>query len=415
MKGSRIYILSVILLAVVLMCIQMRLPHDFTWRESYATDDREPYGCFVFDSIMRQTMPHGYEVKNLPISKLSKECRTKKQNVLIAAPLISLSYSDCRSLKRLAESGADIIVAARNTEDTHTDSVLEKEFGIKYVEYDYVTVYKVVSAAKKNNMDHAFDTIRWTQDVVFPQKEYRCYAFITNQYLAVFDESRKGRVLAYTGEKVVAYRMPFGKGSITFVSTSLAFTNYGVISPSISGYAMRLMSQIASRHVVRTTTFLTSPDEAIGGYESPTGYFFKDPPLRLALLVSFLAVVIFMITNARRRQRAIPVLPAKRSNSLEFIRLVGSLYWQSHDNADLVRKKYSLFCDKIRRETGIDLSNVADDGNSFSMLSRHTGIDSDEIKRMILNARFLTFKDTGVSDKELKDAVDDMDRIEAKV
>ena len=177
---------------------------------------------------------------------------------------------------------------------------------------------------------------------------------------------------------------------------------------------MRLMSQIASRHVVRTTTFLSSPDEA-GGYESPTGYFFKDPPLRLALLVSFFVVVIFMVTNARRRQRAIPVLPAKRSNSLEFIRLIGSLYWQSHDNADLVRKKYSFFCDKIRRQTGIDLSNVADDGDNFCMLSSHTGIDSEEIKRMILNARFLTFKDVAVSDKELKDAVDDMDRIEAKI
>lgn len=414
MKRSRIYMLSVIFLAVVLMCIQMRLPHDFSWRESYAADDREPYGCFVFDSIMRQTMPHGYEVKNLPIKKLSKECREKKQNVLIAAPLISLSRSDCRSLKQLAESGADIIVAARNTEDLRTDSALEKEFGIKYLEYDYVTASKVVSAAKPNSMEHAFDTIRWTQDVVFPQKEYRCYAFVTNQYLAVFDESHKGRVLAYTGEKVVAYRMPFGNGSITFVSTSLAFTNYGVISSSISGYTMRLMSQIASRHVVRTTTFLSSPDEA-GGYESPTGYFFKDPPLRLALLVSFFVVVIFMVTNARRRQRAIPVLPAKRSNSLEFIRLIGSLYWQSHDNADLVRKKYSFFCDKIRRQTGIDLSNVADDGDNFCMLSSHTGIDSEEIKRMILNARFLTFKDVAVSDKELKDAVDDMDRIEAKI
>lgn len=414
MKRSRIYILSVILLAIVLMCIQMRLPHDFSWMESYATDDREPYGCFVFDSIMRQTMPHGYEVKNLPISKLSKECQAKKQNVLIAAPLISFSRSDCRSLKQLAESGANIIVAARNTEDTHTDSVLEKEFGIKYVEYDYVTASKVVSAAKRNSMEHAFDTIRWNQDVVFPQKEYRCYAFVTNQYLAVLDESHKGRVLAYTGEKVVAYRMPFGNGSITFVSTSLAFTNYGVISSSISGYTMRLMSQIASRHVVRTTTFLSSPDET-GGYESPTGYFFKDPPLRLALLVSFFAVVIFMITNARRRQRAIPVLPKKRSNSFEFIRLIGSLYWQSHDNADLVRKKYSLFCDKIRRQTGIDLSNVADDGNNFSMLSRHTGIGCEEIKRMVLNARFLTFKDIAISDKELKDAIDDMDRIEAKI
>lgn len=415
MKGSRIYILSVILLAVVLMCIQMRLPHDFTWMESYAVDDREPYGCFVFDSIMRQTMPHGYEVKNLSVSKLCKECRTKKQNALIVAPLISLSYSDCRSLKQLAESGSDIIIAARNTEDVHTDSVLEKEFGIKYVVYDYVTVYKVATAAKNDNMEHAFDTIRWNYDIVYPQKEYRCYAFVTNQYLTVWDNGIKGKVLAYTGEKPVAYRIGLGKGSITFVSTSLAFTNYGVISPSISGYTMRLMSQIASRHVVRTTTFLPDAQKAVGGYESPTGYFFNDPPLRLALLVSFFAVVIFMLTNARRRQRAIPVLPAKRSNSLEFIRLIGSLYWQSHDNADLVRKKYSLFCDKIRRQIGVDLSNIADDGNSFSMLSRHTGIDGEEIKRMILNARFLTFKDIGVSDKELKDAVDDMDRIEARI
>lgn len=415
MKGSRIYILSVVLLAVVLMFIQMRLPHDFIWQESFATDDREPYGCFVFDSIMRQTLPHGYEVKNLSIHKLSKECREKKQNVLIVAPLISLSGSDCRSLKRLAEGGSDIIVAARNTNDSQTDSVLKKEFGIRYVAYAYVTEYEVLNAVKTNNMKHVFDSIRWNHDDVFPQKEYRCYAFVTNPYLLVLDENHKGRVLAYTGEKVVAYRMRLGKGSITFVSTNLAFTNYGVISSSISGYTMRLMSQIAGRHVVRTTTFLPSPDKAVGGYESPTGYFFKEPPLRLALLLSVCAVIIFMIFNARRRQRAIPVLPTKKSNSLEFTQLIGSLYWQSHDNTDLVRKKYSLFCDKIRRQTGIDIGNVADDENNFSQLSRHTGIGSEEIKRMILNARFLTFKEIGISDNELKGAIDDIDMIEGKI
>lgn len=415
MKGSKMYILAVAVLAVVLIAIQVRLPHKFSWEETHDPDDREPYGCFVFDSIMRQTMPKGYEVRNIPVWKLCDESVKKKQNVLVAASLVSLSYDDARRLKKLAESGSNIILAARNTDDLKTDSALADVFGVKFCSGSFVSESEVLRAATNGELKDVRDTIHWNGDMVFPKRDYCCYSFITNDYLAVFSDKYSGTTLARSDEKVVAYRMKIGKGSIVFVSTSLAFTNYGVMSRSIDGYAMRLMSQIANRHVVRTTVFNPSETSGHGGYQSPTGYFVKDPPLRLALLTAFGSIILFMVFNARRRQRAIPLLSEKKSNSLEFTQLIGSLYWQSHDNVDLVRKKYQLFCERIRSVTGADLLNIADDEPNFGIISRHTGISADEIRRMILDVRMLTFNETGIADAEMKKAIDGMDRIESKL
>ena len=51
-----------VVLFVLLFLLQMRLPKKFEWNATYYHADRQPFGCYVFDSVLTESMPKGYQV-----------------------------------------------------------------------------------------------------------------------------------------------------------------------------------------------------------------------------------------------------------------------------------------------------------------------------------------------------------------
>ena len=89
MKGSRIFIVCITLFLLVMFLIQLQMPKQFSWTPTFAHDDRNPFGCYVVDSMLSHAMPNGYTVQNKTLYQLSKE--TKKQGVLIVSNSLNLS------------------------------------------------------------------------------------------------------------------------------------------------------------------------------------------------------------------------------------------------------------------------------------------------------------------------------------
>ena len=126
-----------------------------------------------------------------------------------------------------------------------------------------------------------------------------------------------------SGEKSDVYRIHTKDNrEIILVGTPLLFTNYGVLNNS--AYVHRLMNRLKDLPVVRTEAYMPNYDAS---EESPLREFLKRPPLRWALYLVVLGIVLFMGFNARRRQRAIPVEQPPRNHQLDFIRHIGTLQY----------------------------------------------------------------------------------------
>ena len=54
MKSSYKFFLSMMVLFILMFLLQMQLPKKFVWNPTFYHADRQPFGCYVFDSIMRQ-------------------------------------------------------------------------------------------------------------------------------------------------------------------------------------------------------------------------------------------------------------------------------------------------------------------------------------------------------------------------
>lgn len=443
------------LVLFVLFCLlQVNLPKKFVWSPTFSHVDKQPLGCFVFDSVLTQSLPNGYHVTKKTFFQLDQEHAKEKISVLMVVDQHNLKQLDVKYLCNIARRGGKVMVVASSSFDDgrNADTVvvdeLERTFKVRIEDGTYFSLRGILSGLKAHDND-MYDTIYWNnRETMYAAQSYRMFYNMVGGTLFV-DSVPKVKRLAYTlstagydyrhdslyvgdftrfdtivdeKERIeridtfaikkvpTAVSVPYGKGEVIFVSSPLLFTNYGMLEGNTFVYIFRLMSYLADLPVYRTEAYVKT-DAMLVAEQSPFREFIKRPPLRWALYLALLGVVLFMIFTARRRQRVIPIMSKLANRSLEFIQLIGTLYYQRKDHVDLVRKKFKLFAEELRKTAGVDISDVNTDDREYLLLAEKTGMNSDRLKKVIRQIRLVLHSEDNISVEEMRSLIDAMDTI----
>ena len=454
MKSSRNFLFAMLVLFVLFCLLQVNLPKKFVWSPTFSHVDKQPLGCFVFDSVLTQSLPNGYHVTKKTFFQLDQEHAKEKISVLMVVNQQDLKQLDVKYLCNIARRGGKVMVVASSSFDDgrNADTVvvdeLERTFKVKIEDGIYFSLRGILSGLKAHDND-MYDTIYWNnRETMYAAQSYRMFYNMVGGTLFV-DSVPKVKRLAYTlstagydykhdslyvgdftrfdtivdkKERIeridtfaikkipAAVSVPYGKGEVIFVSSPLLFTNYGMLEGNTFVYIFRLMSYLADLPVYRTEAYVKT-DAMLVAEQSPFREFIKRPPLRWALYLALLGVVLFMIFTARRRQRVIPIMSKPANRSLEFIQLIGTLYYQRKDHVDLVRKKFKLFAEELRKTAGVDISDVNTDDREYLLLAEKTGMNSDRLKKVIRQIRLVLHSEGNISVEEMRSLIDAMDTI----
>lgn len=454
MKSSRNFLFAMSVLFVLFCLLQVNLPKKFVWSPTFSHVDKQPLGCFVFDSVLTQSLPNGYHVTKKTFFQLDQEHAKEKISVLMVVDQQNLKQLDVKYLCNIARRGGKVMVVASSSLDDgrNADTVvvdeLERTFKVRIEDGIYFSLRGILSGLKAHDND-MYDTIYWNnRETMYAAQSYRMFYNMVGGTLFV-DSVPKVKRLAYTlstagydykldslyvgdftsfdtivdeKERIeridtfaikkvpTAVSVPYGKGEVIFVSSPLLFTNYGMLEGNTSVYIFRLMSYLADLPVYRTEAYVKT-DAMLVAEQSPFREFIKRPPLRWALYLALLGVVLFMIFTARRRQRVIPIMSKPANRSLEFIQLIGTLYYQRKDHVDLVRKKFKLFAEELRKTAGVDISDVNTDDREYLLLAEKTGMNSDRLKKVIRQIRLVLHSEGNISVEEMRSLIDAMDTI----
>jgi len=82
---SKKFIAFILVLLVVMFAVQYRMPKRFVWEETYLHTDRQPFGCYVFDSLLSVAMPKGYTVTKQTLWQLNQDS-LKDHAVIVSMP-----------------------------------------------------------------------------------------------------------------------------------------------------------------------------------------------------------------------------------------------------------------------------------------------------------------------------------------
>lgn len=454
MKSSRNFLFAMLVLFVLFCLLQVNLPKKFVWSPTFSHVDKQPLGCFVFDSVLTQSLPNGYHVTKKTFFQLDQEHAKEKISVLMVVDQQNLKQLDVKYLCNIARRGGKVMVVASSSLDDgrNADTVvvdeLERTFKVRIEDGTYFSLRGILAGLKAHDND-MYDTIYWNnRETMYAAQPYRMFYNMVGGTLFV-DSVPKVKRLAYTlstagydyrhdslyvgdftgfdtivdeKERIeridtfaikkvpAAVSVPYGKGEVIFVSSPLLFTNYGMLEGNTSVYIFRLMSYLADLPVYRTEAYVKT-DAMLVAEQSPFREFIKRPPLRWALYLALLGVVLFMIFTARRRQRVIPIMSKPANRSLEFIQLIGTLYYQRKDHVNLVRKKFKLFAEELRKTAGVDISDVNTDDREYLLLAEKTGMNSDRLKKVIRQIRLVLHSEGNISVEEMRSLIDAMDTI----
>ena len=438
MKNTTRYILFITALVVAVIAFQLLMPTRFNWAPSYAHDDKNPFGCYVFDSLMAQTLPRGYRAEGTTLRQAADDSVVR--NVLVVTKRTELTPANVSDINRLLSRGATVMLAGVDISSDDTAYVAYHMGTYIYSHFDFQHVARGLAEHSPNIHDtlyyrysprvQAADSRCRQAGPRYANAEYRVLDDLVCGYIES-DTARahrgKTHTIAYMakGERYLdepkghhfcmAALYPQGRGRLVLVSTPLLFTNYGILDDGARPYVLRLMNLLSARATVRLDASMAGGavvgSEADRHNTTALSFIVAQPALRWAYYTLLVGIVLFFIFTARRRQRVIPIIAAPTNHDMEFVKLIGRLYFERHDNADLVLKRYAALTDTLRTDADIDLTDRRHLEDSLEQVAQLTGLSVAYIRQLVTEILDLRDQQLQVDDTTMMRLVRQMDEL----
>ena len=416
MKSSRLFIVVIIALMVVVILFEMNAPARFNWDDhSQSYKSKQPFGCYVMDSVLRASLPHGYEVIGSDFEQYIGENAKPVKHTFLFTNTFEYFRPDTNFLKMI-EEGNNAIIATDYNISYYDDST--EEMGLGYKCYSNNYYYDGDYFSKESlSINASYDTVYWESGEMFAPASYPINSVFCTKELIL---SSDYRILATLNEKhengsdgdvdTVAGIRDCGKGKIVVVSMPMLFSNYGILNDTIRPLVLRLLSQCSDLPMVRYDPSLMSEMEQDEQEDSPLHYLLANRPLRWALYLALTTVILFVLFSARRRQRVIPVIKPPVNHMMDFVKRIGGIYYKRHDNVDLLIKKYVTFGNELRTKAMINVDDYDHIDDELQSLSTRTGIPFKELQQQIYDVWRAT-NASSINDKRLQQLIDAMNNI----
>ncbi|UPL48079.1 DUF4350 domain-containing protein [Hymenobacter sublimis] len=373
MTRFRAFLLGLGLLFGAFIAVEYFRPQPTDWSPTFINRDKIPYGTYVlYDQLPTLFPGQPITAVRLPIANQllptlgvdadrdsaltvhGPVLRREAATYLFVNDQFVCSRLDRDALLRYLSRGNQAFVAAERMTSQLLDTLrLDIE---PVLDLDSL----LLSRAQGN---HGLSRATTTLTLVNPPRgAARRYRFPQSEVPAYF-RARKGSratVLAHDERRrPVLVWAPIGRGGLLLSTTPAAFSNLLLLRPATAGYAFAALSGLPAARPVFWDEY---QKQGPLGEQSLLRVIKQHEALRWALWLGLLGAVLFVVFEARRRQRIIPILQPLPNTTLLFTRTVAGLYRQGSNHALIAEKKIGLFLEYLRtryHEPTLDLADEA--------------------------------------------------------
>lgn len=303
--------------------------------------------------------------------------RAGRANYLFINEDFDLSRLDAHALLQYVARGNNAFVAAKNFGGA--GGLLRDSLGFRVKELAPITTKGYKGIFSIDSVD-----LRFTNPAL-ADAHIRLPGAGVEQYLQA-DSGRVGRTLATDAQgRAVFIRLDYGRGHVYLCTAPVAFTNYYLLRPRTAAFAGAALAYLPVRQAWWDEYMKQGPV----GEQSLLRVVFAHEALRWAYYLCLFGGLLFVLIEARRRQRIIPTIKPLPNTTLLFTRTVASLYRQGSNHALIAEKKVALFLDYLRnrfQEANPDFAD-ADFRERLSQKSGLTRARVDELLRLVNFAR----------------------------
>ncbi len=361
--GKRYYIILG-LLALLFILVNANTPNTVNWKPTFKQKDKNPYGAEVTYAFLEDIFGSGNISHNSSSPYDYLHLNMNAFNILYVAPVVSTSEIDRDAVLEFVEKGNDVFIAAN-----YFTGPLADTLGLSYNEIHNIP------------FDFSDSVSLSFTNPVFERTEYEFqHDHILNYIIPDTSKGREMVTLSESSDYQPHYvKVSVGKGNVYYHSNPLIFTNFNILHPSNQHkYISNCLSYLPKKQTVWNEYYTIGASQES---ETQLRYILKSPQLRWGYYILVAFIVVFMIFQSKRRQRAIPLVKPPKNTTLEFVETTGRLYFQQRDHANLALKKISFFLEKVRTKFYLNTS-VLDD-SFVEILASKSGVPQEEIRVLI--------------------------------
>lgn len=359
---------------VLVVMVQYNVPKPINWMESYSQQDKVPYGCFILKDLMPDLFP-SQTITEAKLPTYNQLKNQKNTNYIIINNTFETDKLDAEKLMEFVSDGNNLFIAANQFEGKFADTLnIDTKINFGYNREDSIVSINFTNEQLKNKVNY-----------IYSAKFPNCYfTSIDSNHTKVLGEDEYGNINFIN--------VKYGKGNIYINTLPKAFTNYYLTDSVNYDYAFRALSYLPNQTVIWDEYYKAGKRMV----SSPIRYILGEPSLRMAYLVLIFGLLVYIIFNVKRKQRIIPVIEPLKNVTVDFVDVVGMLYYQNKDHYNLAEKKIMYFLDFVRSNYLLKTNNL--DVEFIWSLSKKSGVSESEINQLI---RVITSIKKGISEEEL--------------
>ncbi|WP_051292594.1 DUF4350 domain-containing protein [Olivibacter sitiensis] len=359
MKGLRIYIISLSLLLLAYLYVQYRMPSRIDWTPSFKRTDKIPFGTYILYKELTQQHSDKVRLSRKSLYQTIQQQYDQHFNLLIIAPEVTMSETEYSIAKRAMKQGNDIFLATKRLPKAILDSL------------------KVTIKFNNSPFEGPSSKFNFTNSHFHQEQPYVYDHNLGNSYFGEIDTTSTSVLATNANGDPIFIKINHGLGNFYFMSSPDFFSNYALLQPRGMDFAAKALSYIAKHRPLLLDEFQTR------GREGDTDLFsvlYRYTSLSWAYYIALIAVILFVIYDMKRRQRIIPIKDPMPNTTLEFIRVIGDIYVQQHNNKDIAHKKTVYFMENIRSNYGLRTNHM--NREFISTLAARSGVDTTLIARI---------------------------------
>ena len=334
-KTFKIYAVIFIIILIVMGMFEMNKKPVLDWRKNFNTEKKTPFGLYIFDQESNGLFQQKLEKARVsPYEYYNKKEQKKPHNILIIQKEIDdVSWE---FLMDEVSNGSDVMLFSNKIPKKIGNSLGFKT-GILSFEDNY---YLQLTDKKLLNNRLLIDKLPDNHGFSYIQKD-----------MEILGKSLHKSSKNKTSTQANFIKINFGDGHFYFHSEPLVLTNYYLLN-SKNQYAESVFSYLPNRE----TVWFVETDAPLS--MSPMRFILSNPPLQYAWYLLLFGLIVFVIFNAKRKQRIVPITEPLKNISVDFIKSIGNLYLQEGDFHEMMAKKAQYFLNKVRIDLLIDTQNL---------------------------------------------------------
>lgn len=370
MKSGMKFSLVMVIIAILLIAlIQAGKKEHIDWNQKeYHLSQKKPYDLFILNKEFSNNFIKKPEVTEIQESIYSffnkrKVSNPDKKAFVFIGSRFEKGKTATNKLLQFAQNGGTVFLASNAF-----DSYLLDTLHVGYTDYN-----SYLANNGTTNYPIKINLLKYGEEAVYDKIETpKLFNKLPAEGTTILGNLHVNKLVAPN-----FIRVRFGKGFIYLHLEPDIFTNYYVLQKLTSPIAFHSISYLEGKDI-----FWYNPVSQSAHSESPMRFILEKPALRAAWYTLLVALLFLLIFRSKREQRAIPILLPEENKSVEFVKTIGSVYYENGTPADMIAKKIQYFLFDLRRNLRLEINDLTRPEWIIS-LSNRTNLSKEEITNFI--------------------------------